>query len=231
MTKHILINGASSGIGRQLAMKLSDLGYQLSLTGRSENKLATTLTQVDSENVVTSQAFCVTDETAVKTFCDSASEVLPIDILINCVGLNNSREAGHLVPIETLNWQMQVNCYAPIRFMQACIPAMQNAKQGTVINVLSTTCLYSNTNIAAYTASKAAIDAYTKVMRKELREDGIKMLSIYPGGVDTDFRDVDRPQYLTAEDVADAIIYMLQTNDKTHVHELVLRPQTETNFA
>jgi len=67
-------------------------------------------------------------------------------------------------------------------------------------------------------------------MRKELRTDNIKVLSIYPGGVDTEFREAKRPNYLSAEDVADAIVNMLSTSDKANIHELVIRPSSEENY-
>ncbi|WP_111976497.1 SDR family NAD(P)-dependent oxidoreductase [Algibacillus agarilyticus] len=230
MNKHILINGASSGIGRSLAVLLAHKGYTLSLCGRQPDKLQTTLASLPVEQVNLSAHFCVSDAEAVADFVTKANENRPVDILINSVGLNNSREQAKDVPIDTLAWQMNVNCYAPIRFMQAQVPYMQTKSAGCIVNVLSTVCLYSNEGIAAYTASKAALDAYTKVMRKELREDNIKLLSVYPGGVNTEFRPAERPQYLSANDVASAIINMIETPDNVHFHELVLRPQSESNF-
>ena len=67
-------------------------------------------------------------------------------------------------------------------------------------------------------------------MRKELAAEHIKLLSVYPGGVDTDFREASRPEYLTAKDVAEAIMAMLNTGPSAHIHELVIRPESERNF-
>lgn len=234
MQKHLVITGASSGIGRVLAILAAQQGYRLSLCGRSESKLTDTLSQLSAQikaSSVFSKAFCVTDEKARTEFIDEATKINgQVDVLINCAGLNNVRLPAVETPIEQLDWLMQVNCYAPVECIKAVLPGMKQQGSGTIINVLSTVCLFSNPGIAAYTASKAALDAYTKVMRKELAEQRIKLLSVYPGGVDTDFREASRPEYLSAKDVADAIMAMLNTGPGAHIHELVIRPESERNF-
>lgn len=231
MNKHLLLTGASSGIGRELAVLAAEQGYRLSVCGRSADKLNSTLALLNTTDKIHSQAFCVTDESARTAFFHNAIAANgPVDVLINCAGLNNVRLKADATPIEQLDWLMKVNCYAPIECIKAVLPGMKQEGSGTIINVLSTVCLFSNPGIAAYTASKAALDAYTKVMRKELAEQHIKMLSVYPGGVDTDFREASRPEYLSAKDVADAIMAMLSTTANAHIHELVIRPEAERNY-
>ena len=231
MNKHLLLTGASSGIGRELAVLAAEQGYRLSLCGRSADKLNSTLALMNTTDNVHSQAFCVTDDSARTVFFHNAIAANgAVDVLINCAGLNNVRLKADVTPIEQLDWLMKVNCYAPIECIKAVLPGMKQQGGGTIINVLSTVCLFSNPGIAAYTASKAALDAYTKVMRKELAEQHIKMLSVYPGGVDTDFREASRPEYLSAKDVADAIMTMLSSTANAHIHELVIRPEAERNY-
>ncbi|TPV53684.1 SDR family NAD(P)-dependent oxidoreductase [Aestuariibacter sp. GS-14] len=231
MSKHLLLTGASSGIGRELAVLAAEQGYRLSLCGRSADKLNSTLALLNTTDNVHSQAFCVTDESARTAFFHNAIAANgAVDVLINCAGLNNVRLKADVTSIEQLDWLMKVNCYAPIECIKAVLPGMKQQGCGTIINVLSTVCLFSNPGIAAYTASKAALDAYTKVMRKELAEQHIKMLSVYPGGVDTDFREASRPEYLSAKDVADAIMTMLSSTANAHIHELVIRPEAERNY-
>ncbi|MCU4674475.1 SDR family oxidoreductase [Catenovulum sp. 2E275] len=229
--QHILITGASSGIGRELAIIASHAGFKLSLCGRNQDKLNTTLSALKADSQVFSDSFCVTDLNACKQFVQqSEAKFGTVDILINCAGLNSARGQGDEIDLADLDWMMKINCYAPIAFMQAVLPKMKAQQQGSILNVLSTVCLYANPGISAYTASKTAIDAYTKVMRKELKASHIKVLSIYPGGVDTEFRAAQRPQYLTAYAVAKACFQMLDSDQNTHIHELVLRPEVENNF-
>ncbi|WP_017445923.1 SDR family oxidoreductase [Gayadomonas joobiniege] len=231
MKAHILISGASSGIGRAIAIEASRKGYKLSLCGRDKVKLAETLLHLSPDSQVYTDTFCLSETNKIHAFVSEASKVNGnVNILINCAGLNSARGLGNEVELADLDWMMKINCYAPIEFCKAVLPPMQAMKSGRIINVLSTVCLYSNPGIAAYTASKSALDAYMKVMRKEQRTHNIHFTSVYPGGVNTDFRAAERPQYLSAEAVAKPIIQTLKTNASAHLHELVIRPQAEENY-
>jgi len=103
--------------------------------------------------------------------------------------------------------------------------------RGLVVNVLSTVCLYSNEGIGGYTASKCAFDGLAKVLRKELRADGVRVANVYPGGIDTPFRPAARPEYLAAASVAEAILGLAEADENVAPDELVLRPLVERNFA
>lgn len=233
---HILITGASSGIGMQTMLLLANAPHKLSVCGRTEGKLDEAISHLpiafNQPVHLFARVFDINDTAAMSTFCDDAvSKHGDVDVVINCAGANTSRGPGHELQIDDLKSMLELNFYAPIKLMQAIIPAMIARKSGTIVNVLSTTCLFANKHIAGYSASKAALDSYTKVMRKELKEKGIRMLSIYPGGVDTDFRNADRPEYLAPRDVAESIVNMIQQSPNAHVHELVIRPACEENFA
>lgn len=231
MQKHMLITGASSGIGRALAILAEEHHFNLSLCGRNKNKLTQTLKELKQSSNTVADSFCITENSSFKRFLSKANAKHgDVDVLVNCAGLNNVRKQAQDLNIEEITSLMEVNFYAPIQCINSVLPQMLSRKSGTIINILSTVCLYSNPGIAAYTASKAALDSYTKVMRKELKDDEIKMLSVYPGGVDTQFRDESRPDYLSATEVAKAIFHQINTDDKTHIHELVIRPRCEENF-
>ncbi|MER2491763.1 SDR family oxidoreductase [Catenovulum sediminis] len=231
MQQHMVITGATSGIGRALAIEAAKSGFKLSLCGRNEERLRETVKLLPDDTRVYTDTFCASESDKIHQFIGSASQELGnVDILVNCAGLNSARGEGHQVSIDDLHWMMQINCYAPIEFCKAVIPQMQALKQGKIVNVLSTVCLFANPGIAAYSASKAALDSYTKVMRKERRQDNIHFISVYPGGVDTSFRASERPMYLSAKSVAKAIMANLKADANTHIHELVLRPQVEENF-
>jgi NADP-dependent 3-hydroxy acid dehydrogenase YdfG len=228
---HILLTGASSGIGRALAVALAQQGHRLSLCGRDPAKLAQTLALLPAGCSVFSQSFSVTDAAAIRQFCQQATRQFgQVEVLINCAGANSSRNAATQPDWSALEQMMQLNFYAPLHFIQQLVPAMKEQGKGIVLNLLSTVCLFSNPGISAYSASKAALDSYSKVLRKELHGTGVKVLSVYPGGVDTEFRAASRPDYLSAEEVADAIVLMLAASAKAHIHELVIRPAVETNF-
>ncbi|SEH85337.1 Short-chain dehydrogenase [Rheinheimera pacifica] len=234
MAQHILITGASSGIGRALAIKLAAAGYRLSLCGRSSDKLAQTQALLAQDAPVFARAFCLNGPDAdrqVTAFCAAAeAENGAVDMLINCAGANTARHSAAEPHWQALQQMMQLNFYAPVSFIAQLVPQMRLRGSGVVLNVLSTVCLFANANLASYSASKTALDSYSKVLRKELHNSGVKVLSLYPGGVNTMFRANANPDYLSADEVADAAISMLLTAPKVHLHELVVRPQSEQNF-
>ena len=107
---------------------------------------------------------------------------------------------------------------------------MKKAQHGTIVNILSSACLFSNETMGSYSASKAALDSVTKIMNKEMREYNVHIVSIYPGGVDTDFRPIERKDYLPVQEVSDIIMANLKTVNSASLDEIVFRPMVEKNF-
>ena len=80
------------------------------------------------------------------------------------------------------------------------------------------------------TAGMNTTESNSNQLGKEAAQDGVVVSAVYPGGVDTDFRDLERQDYLSAETVAESIINLLQMNPEAAMHELVLRPHIEQNY-
>jgi NADP-dependent 3-hydroxy acid dehydrogenase YdfG len=231
--KRIIITGATSGIGRSTTLALLKGGAEVAFCGKSQDKMATLLQEVSNigNPKYFSKVFDVTSESEIKAFVQEAKQKLGgIDVLINCAGLNSARGKVEEIKLSDLEYMIRVNCIAPFVFIQEVIKDMTLQKSGIVINVLSTVCLFSNEGIGAYTASKAAIDALTKVLRKEVRKDNVRITSIYPGGVNTAFRAQDRPEYLHPDDVRDSILNVLTTGPAVAMDDIIIRPIVETNF-
>lgn len=229
----VLLTGATSGIGRQLALQLAREGAGLALCGRSQEKMASLLLELDSfmEKPPFSRTFSLSSEEEIVRFvADSESLMGRVDVLINCAGVNSARALVAELSTSDLDLMLTVNLRAPVIFMRECFKRMRERKAGHILNVLSTVCLFSNEGIGAYTASKAGLDALTKVLRKEARPYGVKVTSIYPGGVNTTFRAQSRQDYMSPESVAEAIVSVLKLGDDAAVHELVFRPMIESNF-
>jgi short-subunit dehydrogenase len=85
-------------------------------------------------------------------------------------------------------------------------------------------------NYSVYTTMKHALHGFTGCLTKEARTLGIKVTAVYPGGVDTGFRPVARPDYLRPESAARMIVQCVLSPDDVVVHELTYRPMVETNF-
>ncbi len=232
--KNFLVTGATSGIGKLLTKTLSELGANVAFCGRSESKLNQLVEEVTpSSGRIYCQAFDATNFEHVTTFIEeSVNQFGNIDVLVNCAGANTSRSQVADLAVEDLDALIRLNTLSPFVFMKEVYNcSMKERREGIVINVLSTVCHFSNEGIGAYTASKAGIDALTKVFRKEVRANGIKVCAIYPGGVDTPFRDAERPEYLDAQNVVDAIVMMAGQIGVSSVDELVIRPLVEKNYS
>jgi NAD(P)-dependent dehydrogenase (short-subunit alcohol dehydrogenase family) len=231
--KTVLLTGATSGIGKELLLTLLDKGANVAFCGRSAEKMAALAQQLgafDSSRLY-GETFCLSDNERIARFVSAAhSHFGRIDVLINNAGLNSARSEVVQMSMADFDWMMAINCKAPAVFMREAGKIMQEQRHGLVINVLSTVCLFSNEGIGGYTASKAALDALTKVFRKEVRKFNVRVLSVYPGGVDTPFRANQRPDYLSPKQVSDLIIGAASTDESIALDELVFRPMVEMNF-
>lgn len=228
----VILTGATSGIGRSLAYHLSSIGVKLALCGRNEEKMNSLLANPEvSQQTLYHDCFCMTSEQNITNFVNKACEKLSgVDILINCAGSNTSRGALSEIQAADMDYVYAVNLRAPFIFMREAFEQMKPHKTGTILNVHSTVCLYHNEGIGAYTAVKAGFDALSKVFRKEAAHEGVHLLGVYPGGVDTGFRSKSRPDYMTPDGVAAAITAQLSLPENVIPHELVIRPSVETNY-
>lgn len=232
--KNIIVTGATSGIGRILTERLSLLGCHLAFCGRSDPKMQQVVTKLAMmQGQAYYQTFDITDYSLISRFVEkSILQLGDIDILINCAGVNSSRDAIKNLDINDMEWMLKVNMLAPFVFMQDTYNKSMKAQgKGMIINVMSTVCCFSNEGIGAYTASKSGFDALTKVFRKELRDEGIKVCAIYPGGVDTPFRESERPHYLDPNSVVDSILHIAIQSGNACIDELVVRPMVEKNYS
>lgn len=231
--KRVLITGATAGIGKALTLALAQKGASLAICGRNTRKmesLLTELTRLKTKPII-AETFDASCRNSIEQFTQKALEALNgIDILINNAGLNSAR--GNIEDIALSDWEtmLAINSTAPLIFSQGIIPVMKEQRAGTIINILSTVCLFSSPKLASYTASKYAALGMTNVMRKELRPHNVKVMGIFPGGVDSDFRPHSNTDYLRPENVAQAIISQLELPQEIALDELVLRPMIENNF-
>lgn len=174
--KIVIVTGGTSGLGKSLVLQLINLGAKVAFCGRSEEKLNTIIKEVGENSNIFYDTFEITDETKIFSFVkDVENKLGPVDVLINCAGANTSRASVKDIPLSDFQYMMNLNTIAPLNFIKACYPYMSDKKQGLIINILSTCCLFSNEGLGSYTASKGALDSLTKVLRKEARKDNIRV--------------------------------------------------------
>ena len=237
----ILITGASSGIGKATAELFAKNGARLILCGRRQERLDQLKDSLNTE--VHLLNFDVRDRTAVFKAIESLpSQWKQIDVLIN-----NAGNAHGLDPVQTADlddWDAMIdgNVKGVMYVTKAILPQMIERKTGQIINLGSIAGLevYPNGNV--YCASKFAVDAFTQGLRIDLNPYGIRVGAIHPGLVETEFSMVrfkgdetrSKNVYATitalqAEDIANAIEYMVAVPPHVTIADITLLPTDQAN--
>ena len=229
MKKTVIITGATDGIGKALAQLLSK-EYNLALCGRNEDKMKQ-LTQELSNCHVYAECFDITDGEKRHNFCQHVKkEFGTVDVLVNSAGANTKKDKIADINLADLRYMFELNCVSALGMIQEIYPLMAERKCGLFVNILTSCCLFSNPTTGSYSASKDAMEGISKILTKEAKKDNIGVCSVYPGGVDTNFRAVSNPNYLRPETVAKMIKQCIEVEDGC-VHDIVIRPFIEDNMA
>lgn len=229
MKKVVLITGATDGIGKALAIALAE-EYRLVLCGRSEDKMKMLLEEV-GDSCVYHACFDITDDNKRHEFCEDVKEKVGcINVLVNNAGANTKKDRVTEIDLDDLRYMFEVNCVSSVSMIQEMYPLIKQQEKGLFINILSTCCLFNSPMVGSYTAVKRAMEGISKILLKELKAEGIGVCNVYPGGTDTNFREIERADYLRPETIAKMIKTCIENEDGC-VHEIVIRPQVEDNFA
>ena len=224
--KKILITGGSDGIGKALALMLDEKGYETYIFGRNPEKL----NNLKLNHCIKKYAFDLKDRDKLNEALNDINNSGGVDILINNAGFNYKKEEVKDINISGLEDMMWVNCLSHLVCIEAVLPSMLEKGEGMIVNVLSSCCKANIATMGGYTASKKAMEALSKILVKEVKDKGVKVLDVYPGGVDTNFRRNERTDYLRPETIAKHIIYVLENNEDGMMQEIVCRPVVENNY-
>jgi NAD(P)-dependent dehydrogenase (short-subunit alcohol dehydrogenase family) len=193
----VLVTGASRGIGRAVALRLAELGWEV-YAGIRRPEDADALTAAGSR--VSPLALDVTDEQHIAALDDGLPRQL--DAVINNAGIVVDGPVEALPPSE-LRRQLEVNVVAQIAVTQAVLPRLRRSR-GRVLFVSSVSGRTVTPWLGAYSASKFALEALADALRIELRPWGVKVILIEPGNTDTDlWRSADRQLESTAAGLDD----------------------------
>lgn len=245
MKKIALITGASAGIGKATASLFASNGWKVIITGRREEKLQTLKQELESAYSikVLTLAFDIQDKNAVKKVIDTLSEDWSkIDVLVNNAGLALGKDGLQDGNIEDWETMIDTNIKGLLYITKAVLPNMMKRNEGHVINLSSTAGkeVYPGGNV--YCATKHAVEALTKSLRIDVLPYKIKVSSVSPGLVETEFSKVRfkgdsnkadvvyqgfTPLY--AEDVADAIYYVASRPPHVNIGDILLTCTAQAN--
>lgn len=195
---HVLITGATSGLGRELAKRYAVPGRTLSLSGRDEARLSEVAAACRGSGAdVHATQVDVTDAEAVERWVGERDTVLPIDILIANAGIggaavvpSSSGEDGALA-----RRIVSVNTLGVINTVTPALPRMTGRQRGHIVMVGSISGSIGLPQSPAYCASKAAVQIYAEALRRLLAGQGVKVTLVLPGFVDTPMsRSLDMPR-------------------------------------
>ena len=226
--KKAIVTGASSGIGKEVVLRLLQEGAEVSLVSRNPDRL---LAELPKNANAKGYAIDLTiidhvSEQIQKIVTDMGS----VDILVNNAGM---AYIGELIDMPLTEWQtlFDLNLTSVFQCLQAVLPTMRSQQSGTIINVASIAAKQAFPNWGAYCASKFALLGLTQVIAAEEQPHKIRVMSICPGSVDTPLWDTlgdkvpanfNRAAMLSPAVVADAIMTLINLPPEAVINDLVL---------
>ena len=218
--KVVMITGASSGLGRGMALEIASRGGQLGLLARREDLLNEIVAEARKRNVKAVAATAdVRDAQGVREAGDRFREELgPIDILIANAGIGTADHAVRLTPEHAAN-VIGINVLGAVNSVAAVLPEMVERKQGRLVAISSLAAYRGLAKSAAYCASKAALTAYFESLRIDLRHTGVGVTIIHPGFIKTDLtagRGAKMPYLMELEDGVKKIVSAIEKEKKIY---------------
>jgi NAD(P)-dependent dehydrogenase (short-subunit alcohol dehydrogenase family) len=232
LPRRALVTGASRGIGHAIAHALAQAGYDVALLSRSLDSLAPVQQKLASYGVV-AKAYAV-DLAQIEGLRGRLDEVLadfgPLSVVVNNAGMGYT---GALATMPLADWQrvMDLNLTSVFQCIQAAVPVLRQAGGGTIVNIASIAAQSAFPDWGAYTVSKAALVALSRVLAVEERAHGIRVVTVSPGSVNTPLWDTDtvqanfdRASMLTPEIVAQTVLHTILLPPQAVIEDLTLMP-------
>lgn len=225
-----VITGATKGIGKACAQKFSDMQSHIAVCARTKNDLLELKKELTAKNNcnVFIKTCDVSKKDEVTAFGKFALENLKtVDVLINNAGIflpgNVYNEAGG-----TLEQLIETNVYSVYHLTRLIVPAMIKNKKGHIFNLCSVASINAYDKGGSYAISKFALLGFSKNLRHELKEMGIKVTAVIAGATLTESwmgTDLPDERFIPPEDIAEIIWSTCNLSASTVVEEILVRPQ------
>lgn len=231
MSKLIVVTGATKGIGRAIAERFAEAGFDVALCARNPGELEklkadfiTRFPAVKTYTMPTDMA----DKKQVETFAKFVKQLAqPVDVLVN--------NAGYFVPgsIATekegsLEDMMNANLYSAYYMTRGLVDQMIAQKSGHIFNMCSIASIKAYANGGSYAITKFALLGFSKCLREELKPANIRVTAILPGATRTaswDGVDLPEERFMSVEDVAETVFAAYSLSQRSVIEEILIRPQ------
>ncbi len=224
-----IITGAGRGLGRAIALAFARAGAPVACWARTKAEVEQTAAAAAALGVSAAAVTCdVTDPAQVQAALEQSERAVgDIDILVNNAGAFIVKPVAETALAE-FDRIVETNLRAPFVCTKAVLPGMMARRQGCIINIASNAGRKPYIYQGAYTASKHGLVGLSKVLAWEMREYGIRVAAICPGGIDTklvaDARpDLDRTGWMKPEEVAETALFLAALPAGVAIDEVVIR--------
>ncbi|NVO85780.1 SDR family oxidoreductase [Hymenobacter terrestris] len=232
MQKNIVVTGGTKGIGRALVFRFLRAGYPVVTCARSAEGLAelqTAAAALVPGAVLHTHVADLSEQQQTQAFTDFVRECGAVAVLINNTGaFIPGRLQDEPADGSQLRQMLAVNLLSAYDTTLALLPGMLAQREGHIFNICSTASITAYPNGGSYGIAKHALLGFSKNLREELKESGLRVTAVLPGATLTaSWEGVDLPaeRFIKAEDVADAIFGVFSLSGQAVVEELLIRPQ------
>lgn len=243
MSKTALITGASAGIGAASAKIFAQNGWNVILTGRREERLASLANELQNQFEIEAITLCFDIQSLKETQkAFDSIDLDSIDLLLNNAGLAAGKDPIQQGSFDHWERMIDTNIKGLLYATKLVVPSMIKKQAGHIINIgsLAGKEVYPNGNV--YCATKHAVDALSRAMRIDLNQDSIKVTNIAPGLVETEFSLVrfsgnaemanatyDGYSPLTANDIAECIWFAASRPAHVNIGDMLILPTAQAN--
>ena len=243
--KVAVITGASSGIGEATAEALAKEGCAVVVAARREERLDDLIERINGKNggKALSVSCDVTDEEQAHDLIQrSKDEFGRVDILVNNAGVMQLSNVQKGLSDE---WRtmFEVNVLGLLYATDAAIEVMKEQGSGHLVNISSLASRGTRPGLGVYSGTKMAVNGISESLRQELLEDNIRVTMVEPGAVKTELPDhisdeeareglsslLEQLDPLRAEDIANAIVYVVTQPQRVSINEILIRPSQQPN--
>lgn len=230
MNKLGVVTGGTKGIGRAIIERFAKEGFDIATCSRKQSDLIELKDHVEHTYKVKAYTFVadVTDKKQVQGFTDFVNNLnQPVEVLVNNAGYF---EPGKITeePEGILEKMIHSNLYSSYYTTRGLIGGMKSRKCGHIFTICSIASIKAYPNGGSYAISKFALLGFTKVLREELKEFGIRVTAVLPGATKTsswDETDLPETRFMKPGDVAESVYGAYSLSRHTVVEEILLRPQ------
>ncbi len=227
--KTAIVTGAGRGIGKAIALALAASGANVALVARTPGDLELVRNEIEAGG---SKSVAITGDVSLERDVNAAVEETirrfgAVDILVNNAGIGSFANVADL-GVEKFDRMWEVNMRGVFLFTRAVLPHMKKQRSGDILNLASLAGRNAFKGGSGYCATKWALIGFARCLMLEVREDGIRVVTLCPGSVATEFGDhvkkESSPSMPTAEDIAQVALDTLLMPRHVMVSEVDIRP-------